>query len=206
MKTESKSTAYRRSGAKPEVPKNLHTLDTHQRRAGHAATQRSISQGIEKYQAAKAGGLIDDTTPLTVEEERFVQGMNSGWTLAECFKFGWPIDSADLTPDQQHKRGFTISRRAHIIRRFLAIAPETTAEKKYTATRLRKLRRSVLEEIAQDTAQSTSQRLRAVDLLGKLPDVEFTDIDEAKSLTSQSSKEEIEKAVRAFMAKATKDS
>jgi len=202
--TETRSSLRKTSGA-PEI-KNLETLEERPRTKGHLSTQRSISRSIEQYQAAKAGGLINDSTPLSPEEERFVQGMNDGLTLAECYREAWPIESKDLAQEQCHRRGFTISRRAHVIKRFLSIAPESVSEKKHTAMRLRKMRRAVLEEIAQNPKESTSQRLRAVDMLGRLPDVDFTETDEAKGLTSQSSPEDIKKAVESFISKHLKGS
>jgi hypothetical protein len=204
-KTETPSRRPDRSGLNKTLPKSVMSLDHKERREGLLSTKRAIGNAIAKYEQAKSGGLIDDRTKLSPEEEKFVQGMIQGWTLAECYRDAWPIESAELSPDQQQKRGYAISRRAHLIKRFLELSPESSAEKKHTAVRLRKLRRSVLEEIASNPKESSSQRLRAVQLLGALPDVDFTETDEAKALTSNSSPEQIEAAIRAFLAKTTKE-
>ena len=199
---------WKRSGPKPEKPANLLALDHRERRAnnGHLNTQRSIGAALVAYQQAKEGSLIDDTTPLTPEETKFAIAMNEGHTLAECYQAAWPEASKDLTQNQLHKRGYTVSRRASILRYFLNIAPESVAEKRHTARRLQKLRRTVLEQVASDPEETTSQRLRAIQLLGQLPDVEFTETDEAKALTTQSDPEAIKKAILELISKETKGS
>jgi hypothetical protein len=160
----------------------------------------TVSRGraIEAYNEAKQGLLpIEDTKPLTRAEEVFAQCISKGDSLAAAYKAAYPeaVKEAEWQFDELHKRGYNLSRRANIVRRSLELMKDNKSDRYHTAVRLQRLRRETLEQIASDPTNKNSDRLKALNMLGELPDIQVVEADNAHELTAQDGQEKIVDAI-----------
>ena len=158
----------------------------------------SLGRAIEAYNEAKQGltNFVDDR-PLTRAEEVFAQGIARGEALGAAYKAAYPEEckEAAWTFDELHKRGYHLSRRASITRRSLELMRDTKSERYHTAIRLQRFRREQLEQIASDPDAKRSDRLKALSMLGDLPDIQVIEADNASELTPQDGPDKILDAI-----------
>lgn len=158
----------------------------------------SRGKAIEAYYQAKQGlSPITDDKPLTRAEEIFAQAVARGDSLSAAFKAAYPeeVKEAKWEFDELHARGYNLSRQAHIVARSLQLMKDTKSERYHTAVRLQRLRRETLEQIATNPNNKNSDRLKALNMLGELPDIQVIEADNASELTAQDDPEKIVDAI-----------
>lgn len=170
----------------------------------------TVSRGraIEAYHQAQSGNLpLADDKPLTRAEEVFAQAIARGESLSAAYKAAYPdeVKEAQWQFDELHRRGYTLSRRANIVRRSLELMKDTKNERYHTAVRLQRLRREQLEQIASDPNAKNSDRLKALNMLGELPDIQIIEADNAHELTPQDGEEKILDAIFKIIAPESTD-
>ena len=72
---------------------------------------------------------------------------------------------------------------------------DTKSERYHTAIRLQRFRREQLEQIASDPDAKRSDRLKALSMLGDLPDIQVIEADNASELTPQDGPDKILDAI-----------
>lgn len=161
-------------------------------------TKVSIGRAIEAYNEAKQGliNFVDDR-PLTRAEELFAQAIARGETLSAAYKAAYPEEckEAGWTFNELHQRGYHLSRRGSITKRSLELMRDSKSERYHTAIRLQRFRREQLEQIASDPDAKRSDRLKALNMLGELPDIQVIEADNASELTAQDDPDKIVNAI-----------
>ncbi len=158
----------------------------------------SRGRAIEAYHQAKQGLFpITDDKPLTRAEEVFAQSIAQGDSLSAAYKAAYPEEckEAGWEFNELHKRGYQLSRRLSIVRRSLELMQDNKSERYHTAIRLQRFRREQLEQIASDPDAKRSDRLKALNMLGELPDIQVIEADNAFELTPQDGPDKILDAI-----------
>jgi len=148
-----------------------------------------------------------DNKPLTRAEELFAQGIAKGDSLAAAFKAAYPeeVKEAKWDFNELHQRGYLLSRQANIVKRSLDLMRDNKNDRYHTAVRLQRLRRETLEQIASDPNNKNSDRLKALNMLGELPDIKIVEADNAHELTPQDGEEKILDAIFKIIAPESTD-
>lgn len=174
------------------TPKNLSSIAE---RKPNRLTKVSVGQAIAKYHEARDQGIIEDTDPITEQEEIFAQCMADGHTLADSYRIAYPENIGEYTELQLNRMAYRLAKKGAVIKASLELMREGAVSKYHTAQRLQRLRRTVLEQIASDPNEKSSDRIRALKQLGELDDVRNVSREDAEELTKQSDPQTILDAI-----------
>ena len=158
----------------------------------------SRGEAIAAYEKAKQGLIaLDDKRELTRAEQIFAQCIARGETLAAAYQAAYPIQckEAQWNYRELHSRGYSLSRDPAIIAASLELMKDGKGERYHTALRIQRMRRRILEELAADTSLKPSDRIKALEKLGELPDVQIAEADNASDLTAQDAPDKILDAI-----------
>lgn len=135
---------------------------------------------------------------LTPKQKRFAREVASGKTKAEAYRQAY---KADATPATLAAAPYRLASDARVSAEIAALEAAERAQAYRTPSRLRALVVETLAQVATDTTQKTSDRLRAAQLIGQITEVAaFTERKEVRTIsTSEAARAKVLDEIKAIM-------